>query len=238
MLKLTQQEEKKLKRLANILDNGEVGILQELNDLEDKVDTLTITKKGDKGDSGIKGETGNKGDSYFLSPKDKLDIASKIKVPVVEKIIEKNIEIIKEQPIEIIKEVAIPETPEAIRDKLESLKGDNRLSADAIKGLEDLFKVIERNFNGRLQMIPGGITGRDLFKDIDISPQLDGVTKTFNLQAIWNIISVDLSSFPYGSLRKGIDYTYTPTSVTFTDQIDASTQLQTGQSCVLTVVLS
>lgn len=88
----------------------------------------------------------------------------------------------------------------------------------------------------RTTIINGGVIGRDLIKDLDISSQLDGATKTFNIQAVWNIISVDLSSFPYGSLRKNVDYTWTPTSITFTDQIDAPTQLATGQSCILTVV--
>ena len=81
----------------------------------------------------------------------------------------------------------------------------------------------------------GGGMNRAHFDDIDLSPQLDGVTKTFNIHAVFNILTVDLSSFP-NALRKGIDFTYTATTITFTDQIDAATQLAAGQTCILTVV--
>lgn len=77
---------------------------------------------------------------------------------------------------------------------------------------------------------------RDLFKDYDLSAQLDGATTTFNIPAVYNVVSVALSSYPYGSLRKGVDFTWTPTSITFLSTIDPTTQLAAGQSCVLTIV--
>lgn len=124
---------------------------------------------------------------------------------------------------------------ERIRDSLELLQDDERLDKSAIKGLESELEAIKE-----ANKAPSGaghsIVGRDIIIDIDISTQLDGVTKTFNLQAIYNIVSVDLSSYPYGSLRKNIDYTYTPTSITFTSEIAAATQLSAGQRCILTVV--
>ena len=100
------------------------------------------------------------------------------------------------------------------------------------KELDEMKRMIQHSSGG----MGGGITGRDIIKDIDISAQLDGVTKTFNIAGVWNIISVNLSSFPYGSCRKNTDYTFTATTITFTSQIDAPTQLASGQSCVLTVV--
>ena len=128
------------------------------------------------------------------------------------------------------------ETPEETREKLESLKGNNRLKIDAIDDLREELDRLKKARKVPFLSVGGGIASRDLFQDIDISSQLDGVTKTFNIRAVWNIISVDLSSFPYGALRKGTDYTWTPTSITFTDEIDASTQLASGQTCILTVV--
>lgn len=116
-----------------------------------------------------------------------------------------------------------------IREALEELKGEERLDVSAIKGLDE---VIEKAIP--VQHIPPD--ARTFVVDIDISSQLNGVDKTFNIQAIYNIISVDLSSFPYGSLRKNIDYTYTNTTITFTSEISASPQLNSGQSCILTVV--
>lgn len=77
---------------------------------------------------------------------------------------------------------------------------------------------------------------RDLFRDYDLSDQLDGATSTFNIPAVYNVVSVALSSYPYGSLRKGVDFTWTPTSITFLSTIDPASQLAAGQSCVLTIV--
>ena len=65
--------------------------------------------------------------------------------------------------------------------------------------------------------------------------EFDGVTTTFQLPAVWNIVTVSLSSFP-NILRKGVDFTYTPTSITFTSEINPATSLAFGQTCVLTVV--
>lgn len=79
---------------------------------------------------------------------------------------------------------------------------------------------------------------RDVVKDYDLSAELDGVTTTFNIPAVYNVVSVALSSYPYGSLRKGVDFSWTPTSITFLSPIDAATQLSAGQSCVLTIVSS
>lgn len=208
--------------------------------------------KSVKGQDGITPEKGKDyfdgedGKDYVLTDKDKKEIAKSVVVPIVEKVIERT-EVIKEQPIinNEIKEVAvfdermieekIPQMGERIRDALELLQGDERLDKSAIKGLEEEL----RRIGGQgTQIIGGGIIGRDLIKDIDLSDQLDGVTKTFNIQGIWNVISVSLTSYPYGALRKNIDYTWTPTSITFTSTIDASTQLSVGQQCILTVVQS
>jgi len=123
-------------------------------------------------------------------------------------------------------------TADNLRNMLELLDGDDRLDASAIKGIDELVKelVPAGSYTG-----PLGPTGRDIFMDIDLSGQLDGATKTFNIPAVWNIISVHLSSFPH-ALRKNVDFTYTPTTITFTDQIDAATTLAEGQTCVLTAV--
>lgn len=115
------------------------------------------------------------------------------------------------------------------------LEDEYKIDKSHIKGLEDLEKQISTLKKGSTTS-GFGVVGRDLFKDIDLSSQLDGVTTTFQLPAVWNIITVNLSSFPFGSLRKGIDFTYTSTAITFTSQIDPATQLASGQSCILTVV--
>lgn len=113
---------------------------------------------------------------------------------------------------------------------------DLLIDAEHIRGLDKAISKQIKNSGSGMVPMGGGIVGRDIIQDVDISSQLDGVTKTFNIPAVWRIITVDLSSFPYGSCRKTIDYTYTTSSITFTSQIDAATQLSSGQSCILTVV--
>lgn len=132
---------------------------------------------------------------------------------------------------EIIELIPNRETAEDIRDKLELLEGEERLNISAINGLEEILDELKRRPAG----INGGIVGRDIVDHIDISDDLDGSTKTFNIAAIWNIISVHTSSFPH-ALRPTIDYTWTPTSITFTDEIDAASTLASGQTVILTVV--
>lgn len=83
------------------------------------------------------------GNDYILTAKDKKQIAQLIDVPVVTNTVET---IVRELPTftEIIKEVAITDTPEVTRDKLETLKGDDRLDKSAVKGMDELERKIEK----------------------------------------------------------------------------------------------
>lgn len=174
--------------------------------LQQIADKLATVKDGKDGDPGAPGTPGKDADTEQVIR----EVLAAIKLP----------------------ENIVLDGPEEIRNKLELLQGDERLTIDAIKDLREELEALKKQ---RGSVIQGGIIGRDLIKDYDLSSQLDGVTKTFNLPAVWNIVSVDLSSFPH-ALRKNIDYTYTQTSITFTSQIDAATSLATGQTCVLTIV--
>ncbi len=134
-------------------------LTQTVDKIDSKIKTLSdplrgvdqIKIKGAKGDKPTKEDllgliiplipSVKNGEDYVLTEQDKKDIANSIDVPIVEKVIEKT-EVIKEQPIvtevtnEIVKEVAVTDKPEVIRDKLETLTGDERLDAKSIKGLE------------------------------------------------------------------------------------------------------
>lgn len=135
-------------------------------------------------------------------------------------------------------EAKIPTLPaeklgEDYRNALEALPEGDKLSITAIEKLEERLKRLENRPTGGGG---GGVaSSRNLFQDYDLSSQLDGVTKTFNIPAVWNIISVDTSSFPH-ALRKNVDYTYTPQTITFTSEIDAATTLAAGQTVILTIV--
>jgi hypothetical protein len=120
----------------------------------------------------------------------------------------------------------------------EPVKGDKGDPAEEIKlaDIEERLDDLEKDMKGQKgRVFGGGIMGRDLFKDIDISAQLDGSTKTFNIQAVWNIISISASSSPF-TLRKNVDFSFTPTSVTFLAPINASTVLAAGQTVIITAV--
>lgn len=127
-------------------------------------------------------------------------------------------------------------TPEETKKNLESLQGNDRLHIDHIDGVEEKLEEIRESVTTN-KGTNYGVMGRDFFSDIDISDQLDGSTKTFNIPAVYNILEVSLSSYPH-ALRKSVDFTYTPTTITFTDEIDAATSLAAGQTCVLTVVIA
>lgn len=135
--------------------------------------------------------------------------------------------------------ISAPETPESIRNKLESLIGPSRLKIEAIfdlqEQLDELRKLIEAKPSS------GGATTviaytRGAVKAYDLSDQLDGSTKTFKLPAFWRVISVLSTSTPGAAFRPGIDYNTDADdmSITFTDQIDAGSTLAAGQSLLIT----
>ena len=262
-MEITEKQKRQILATAEIIENGDIAVLKKLLEVEDFIETekeeiVSIKEEMVNKQKEIDTKVDEKlqlvdqkiseiknGEDYVLNEEDLVNIASRVKVPVVEKIIEKTEKII-EQPIvknEIVKEtveVAKYEPGEEIVSKINELSTDEDeylIDKSHIKGIKEIEKDITE-LKKRGAGINAGIVGRDVFKDIDLSSQLDGVTKTFNIMAVWNIINVSLSSYPYGALRKGIDYTWTPTSITFTNEIDATTQLSVGQKCILTVVTS
>ena len=153
-------EQKKLLRLAKVVDEGGVAIAQELLSLEEKVDTAVADIKasvpdvkslleqvkgaegvqgiqGEKGDTGAKGDTGEQGvqgekgqDSTVAGPKG--DKGDKG---------DKGEDGKDGTPADeeaIVKklESEFPQFGNAFRDGLELLKGEERLDVSAIKGLD------------------------------------------------------------------------------------------------------
>ena len=117
-----------------------------------------------------------------------------------------------------------PDTPEQVRDKLSSLRGENRLDANAIKGLEDMLKDLEGKINQAPKMIIGGAS-RFVPKVMvdDFSDQTDGETKTFYLSKApmnINLTKVWGSDFPY-ILRVNTDFTISGKLLTLTSEVDA-----------------
>ena len=128
-----------------------------------------------------------------------------------------------------------PDTSEQVRDKLESIEGeDNKLEINAIGHLEEELKKLRKQISDiSTRPIIGGVASRDIVRSMDISDQLDGVKKTFQTSAMYRVIAVLMSSTPAAAPRENIDFTWSDTSLTFTAQVDASTSLAAGQSVII-----
>lgn len=159
MPQITPEKQRKMLAAAEIVDKGGMAVLEKIIEFEDRTEEseIKVTKCLEKINEVLEtvsetlanvkdGEPGEPGKDYVLTDLDKKDIAQKILVPVVDKVIERT-EVIKEQPIvttEIVKETTrdMTESPEQIRNKLESLDGEERLDKSAIKGLDEELKKI------------------------------------------------------------------------------------------------
>lgn len=141
--------------LNNKIESIETKLLTKVDgiqeELKKKLDSEVVFEIDPEKIRGLPGEPGK---SYVLGETDIEEIATMammdIDVPVVDRVIEK-IEVIREVPIETesIIEVAVTDKAEVIRDKLETLKKDERLDKKAVKGLEDLLEksVYERGLS-------------------------------------------------------------------------------------------
>lgn len=124
----------------------------------------------------------------------------------------------------------------AIKEALESLKGDDRLSIDAIKDLREELDKIKRKPSAVIGSWSSAGGGK-IVKSYDLTTVLNGVTKSFSLPAFYRVISVHASSFPY-SFRENVDYTTdsNATTITFTSEIEATSTLASGQT--ITIIYS
>lgn len=155
----------------------------------------------------------------------------------------------KFNPSEILRELErmekkindLPQTldGEEIKNKLTSLPEGSKLGISAIENLreelDELRRLIKSMGTGRGGVMGGGSSsGGNVVRYYDLSASLDGVTTTFALPAFNRIISITLSSVPT-ILRPTVDYTVDASAmtVTFTSQIDVSTSLASGQTCII-----
>lgn len=106
-----------------------------------------------------------------------------------------------------------------------------------------LFGEIEDRLNAKIKAIPERPTtqifgpGKTRIIKVDLSSQLDGSTKTFNIGfSHFGIISVQSDSAPFGAFREVVDYNEVGRTIVFTDAIDASISLAAGHSLILKVL--
>lgn len=122
--------------------------------------------------------------------------------------------------------------PAKIARKLESLRDNDRLDADAIKNLA-AFVQIYANLSHSAR--PGG-GGGDTVRYTDLSSQLDGSTKTFTLTRVARILMVIGTQAPLG-YRPATDWTFAQSTgiLTLTATVSAPT---TGQTLIVLYVES
>lgn len=245
---ITSKEiEQVLEGIVGILANNKKGVEELTQETKDKVESMLAYleeehQKMVKQMEDYTGEHGKKMTAEMENMVERCEVLLQEVRNVMPKDGEPGKDADEEAVVEkVLSKIKLPEYKETVLDNGEQIVDkineleitpEKQIDVSHIKGLK---KFVQEN---QTKIIGGSITGRDLFKDIDLSAQLDGVTTVFNIQAVWNIISVSLSSYPYGALRKGVDYRWTPTSIEFLSTIDPGSQLQSGQQCILTVVLA
>jgi len=134
--------------------------------------------------------------------------------------------------IEAIEE-DLPQLGLASRDGLELLPEEDKLKIEAIKGLrEELDKLEKRIMLKTVSFGGGGGVGKHNVVYYDLSPSLDGVTRTFTLPSFYKIVDVKLNSVPV--MRLDTDYTVdgSLSTITFTDEISLN-DISSGMSCVI-----
>ncbi|MDZ4205903.1 MAG: hypothetical protein U1C12_01690 [Patescibacteria group bacterium] len=133
----------------------------------------------------------------------------------------------------------IPQLGLPIRDALELLQKGEKLKIEAIENLrEELDELKKKNLGVNTVFVGGGSSGGGrIVKSYDISSQLNGVLKTFSLPSFYRVISVHSSSTPF-VFRETTDFTTDASAmtITFTDEITASSTLSAGQT--ITIVYS
>lgn len=164
------------------------------------------------------------------------EVASIVEERILVKIPEqKSIELPKIPTIEDI-EADLPKLGLEIRNALELLQDDERLDSSAIKGLDELIKKVEKlsEVKQTTRFIGGGGgVGKHNTFYYDLSSYLDGVTKTFALPAAWKVIGVHSGGSAPATFRPTVDFIWTPNSITFTSEVEASTTLAAGQTIMV-----
>lgn len=129
-----------------------------------------------------------------------------------------------------------PDTGEHIVDKINALeiKPDLQIGKEHIKGLEEWEKSIESRISNSPRTIVGPRNGNSV-QYYDISSELDGSTKSFNIPTNRRVLQVIGSSFPF-NFRPLIDYTVDGRTLTFSSEIDEATSLASGQTITVLYV--
>jgi prefoldin subunit 5 len=242
MPELSPQQTRRLQKLADVIDNGNLAIVKHLFEIEETIDekikeldsklpNLDKVLESIKGKDGRDGEKGDVGPIGPIGPtgKDGKSVTGPIgPMGPAGRDGKDGIGIKGDRGAD--GKDGSPDTPEQIRDKLEELPEDEKLKIEAIKNLrQELDKLKSMitsvgNSNGK---IIGG-SGRYVNVPMvdDLSSLTDGSTKTFYLAKAprnTNTIMVFGSDFPI-ILRPNIDFTIAGKLLTLTSAVPAPSQ--------------
>lgn len=107
-----------------------------------------------------------------------------------------------------------PDTAEEVRKKLESLKGEDRLDKEAIRGLEDEIKGIKESMAGIARGRNMGRAKIQTIRAVDLTSQVDGVVTEFTLPMdTVNVLGVWGTQFPV-TFRQTTDWTFAGRTLT------------------------
>ena len=183
MENINQKQQKKIQRLAEVVQSGNIGMLKAFDELEEKFDETVAEIKDATPDlkqiletiKGKDGEDGEDGKDYVLTEQDKKDIAGSITVPVVTKVIEKT-EVIREKPMVTnnIVEVLKYEDAYQIADKLNETEGI--IDHKVIKGFHDALDIKMSEGISKGISRSGGMSGMNVY----VAGSKKGIVKAIN----------------------------------------------------------
>ena len=129
----------------------------------------------------------------------------------------------------VLTKIPEPDTPEIIRNKLETLTEDNRLDKNAIKGLKEEIEDLKKDIGKR--PLSGGLLSNwgliNTVRHYDVSSQFNGVLKAFEVPSHRRAILFLSSQFPI-IFRPTVDFTTANKTLTLTDTVGIPESGQTG----------
>jgi len=135
---------------------------------------------------------------------------------------------------DVLTQIKLPEyketvldTPEQLRDKLESLEGGDRLDKDSIKGLQEEMASLKELIVKVGTSRGGGGPNANAVQSFDISSQFDGVLKVFQIPRHRVALMLISSQFPI-IFRPTTDFTTANVALNLTAEVSAPTAGQTG----------
>lgn len=219
MSKITPKDIAVIKLAEKEGSDADLLLLDEITRIEERLEelkTLAKGERGEKGDPGRDGVDGRDGEDgrNGRDGKDGIDGQDGKDGEDGEQGLP--------GPIGQVGRDGSPDSPEQVRDKLENLQGDERLDKSAIKGLEDALKKREGStysvFGARLSV-----------HTYDLTPQCNGVLKTFSVPTNFGIVGLFSTQFPV-IYRPLIDYTTGNKTITLTSEVAAP---EAGQTLIV-----